>query len=729
MINLPSQPIKSSEYDDFKDLCRDMHDFVLRNAPVTMFNLRAEFSYVPFSFFSAAIDALVDDKCLLNDSKGFTAATKPQFSNGMAESSFESKDTFPPVSETPPSDRHLDRIDYIRDLDRRVLKVLSNGHYYSPACVVENAIASMNKGTTKTILDAFFIQQVDFDVLVKKYKNDVEKTLTKFLRDFPIDEIDMGLFNTYNLSSNVYMYVFNRSEAYYRLSFSSMDPGFKDVSFLFFPVESEGICRIHRTPGSEDMLDLPERVRTYIHNYMLAHGKSFGSFTNAYLGLLNNISVRKSLIKNLSRNFLLDSSGRFPSEDKWESFFNYFIEVDGWVKELTYDNIDAVCTILKGIKELDYGISVEKIFKNKSYGPKLRDHYIESVEELQDFILKYTPYQIYKGRVLVRGTLREAIENYVRDIQVYDPNRLEKLYSRSCGGPSKLIEPILKSINMELFINESPLTSEEKQMLSSRLADMEWLTRDNAKSIFADLHDLEDKFTEMNMHELGFTSLLDVYYRSKYQSFSECLLKNEFVGDEVYVDDRIFKLKMEGRAFSMEVEKLERYLHWIPVSNYRYLNLDSPRYKALSKIIREYRDRVLALCKKQFVTPFSLKNMHIGIPEIDDDDYGLEFYDAILIATKANHQTLSHYRFYYMPTYSSMFTPTAPDFIRFLVYNNNGSASIAELQVILQTEYGINAELPAIRAQSKSSCVYSEDTDSAYLDDDIYLEALRNESD
>ena len=407
--------------------------------------------------------------------------------------------------------------------------------------------------------------------------------------------------------------------------------------------------------------------------------------------------------------------------------FDYFIEADGRVKFLSYDNIQSILNTLRGIDELKYGMSIERIYKVRE--PDFYAYFIENSSELESFIQRYTDYTLYRKRVLINGSLKDAIKEFVSDMQVYDTNRLTKLYTRKCGGPTSLIEPIVKTLDMSLFVNECPLTQEEKHLISVKLAEKEWISKEHAKSIFSDLHNLEHKFTQINMHELGFTSLQDVYYRSKYPSFGECILQNEFVGDEIYVDSRIFKLKMECTAFRMEVESLERSLSWIPVSKYRYINLQSSRYRGMAKILSNYRGIIIELCKQQFVTPYSLKSMKVGITEIDDDDYDMEFYDAMLIASKANHQTLSGHRFYFIPTDSTSFGPTAPEFIRFIVYNNNGSASIGELQSILEMEYGIRADMSSIRNQVKlSACIFSMITDAAYIDDDAYLEAMKNES-
>lgn len=717
MIDLAQTDIPPSEYSEFKELCNNLYRFVANEEHANLFRLMGEFPEKTYPRFNNALNILLNNSCLVNGSKGFRIGNPPEFKEEENEDS----------EERMADDKHLMRMEYVREVDERTYSLLSNQPFYTPACVVENAIDAMGKGTSKTILDAFFIKDVDISELERIYKAEAEKTILKFSQRFSIDKTDDGLFGQYNLSSNVFIYLFNRSVAYYRLFFLNFDPGYGDITERIFPLVESDTLEVSRTPNSEDTINLHERAMEYIKSYQACYGTNPKSFVSALLALINNISIKKSRVKEIYRQYSGTHESEFPSENEWIFIFDEFVEASGRVKYLSHDNIQAVRAILHDIKELNYGISVEKIFK--THEEDLRAYFIDTYEELQDFIRKYTTYKLYKGRVLIRGTLKEAVENFVGDIQVYDYNRLVNLYARRCGGPAKLVGPILKNLDMNLFVNENPLTEEEERTLVDRLSEYEWVTKENAKSIFSDLHNLEDKFTEINMHKLGFTPLQEIYYRSKYSSFTECILENEFTGEEIYVDSKKFQQKMDNRTFSMEVEYLERYLHWIPVSKYRYINLDSPRYKQFASILVQYRNRIIELCKQQFVTPYSLKNMTIGIPEIDDDDYDLAFYDAMLIASQANHQTLARHRFYFIPTDATSFNPTAPEFIRYLVYNNDGTASVAELQDILDSEYGIRADMSVIRNQIKlSTCIYNLQTDAAYLDDETYMEALRNES-
>lgn len=715
MIDFSSYDIPYSEYSEFRKLCNEIYRFVADEEYANLFELTKKFPEIDYPRVNSALKALLNDSCIVNGSKGFRTSAPPEF--------LEEDD----ANEVLLNDEHLLRIENIHEIDDRVYSLLSDESFYNPACVVENAIESMRKGTQKTILNAFFIKDIDISELERTYKSEAKNVIFKFSHGFSIDKIDDELFGQYNLSSNVFIYLFNRSVAYYRLFFVNNDPGYGDITERIFPLVETDVLEVHSTPNSTDTINLHSRAIEFLYRYQSLYGTSPKSFVSALLALNNNISIKKSRIKEIYKQYSDTHEFELPSENEWTFIFDKFIETLDCVKYLPYDNIQDVKSILHNIKELNYGISIEKIYK--THKEELLPYFIDSSNELQDFINKYTTYKIHEGRVLVKGSLKEAVENFVIDIQVYDYNRLVKLYARKCGGPAKLIEPILKNLDMNSFINENPLTSDEEKALSDKFAEYKWVTKENAKSIFTDLHDLEIKFTEINMHKLGFTSLQEIYYRNKYSSFMECILENEFIGEDIYIDSPKFQQKMANRTFAMEVESLERYLHWIPVSKHKYINLNSPRYKQFATILESYKNKIIELCKQQFVTPYSLKNITTGIPEIDDDYFDLTFYDAMLIASQANHQTLARHRFYFIPTNATSYNPTAPEFIRFLVYNNNGSASVTELQDILESEYGIHADMSAIRKHIKqSTCIYSLETDSAYLDDETYMEALRNES-
>ena len=584
----------------------------------------------------------------------------------------------------------------------------------------------MRKSTSKTILEEFFVNDADLDALYTTYRSEAEKIISDYSLGFQVDSIDEELYGKYELSSNIFHFIFNRSSSYYRLFMVRYDPGFGDISELLFPYDSKNPLYVHTDPNDGRNMNASSRATSYVGKYMELYGRDIKQFVEAIVGLFNNVSIDKQRIQEIYNLFFPARSVDIQHDVDWELSMEDYIEYDSVVKFLSSENIKSINDALSKIKELDYGITVDKLFSSNQQ--TFIEYYVNNKYELKDFITKYTPYHFWENRILRSGTISDAIGNFVRDVQVYNFNRLCKIYGRKCGGPIKDVKPILESLDLEVFSNDYPLTDEESEKISEKLGQYQWLTRDNAKSIFADLHDIEHKFNEINMHKLGFTSLLDVYYRCEYTSFAECISKTEFVGEDLYVDYRKFKLKMESSAFQMEVEQLQRGLRWIPISKYYYINLKAPKYQNFAQVLFRYRDIVFDLCKKQFITPYSLKNMTVGIPSIDEDDYDLEFYDAILLATKANHQTFNRYRFYFVPTDSTSFNPTAPDFIRFIVYNNNGLASVDEIQDILRTQYGIKSDKSVIRNQIKlSSCIFSTVTDAAYLGNETYIGVLRNE--
>lgn len=718
MIDLSFIHLESSKIPGFKDLCRKIYDFVANDDHANLFKVKSNFPPEEYPEFDLALEALIDDSCLANGSRGFVAVHPPEF-----ECTTESN----PSEEENPSKDYLKRREFIRKISARSHDVLTHWEGYDPACVVEKGITAMEKGTRKTILNEFFVEGKDPESIKKKYKSDdPEKIIIDFGQRFPLDKRDIELFDEYRLSSNVFTYLFNRSAGYCRLFLMKFQPGFGDISRRIFPPRTEEPLYVHLFPKSYAEIDLHERAMNYLHVYAYVYGGRADDFVSALLALFNGVPVEKQQVMRILREFSGIPQAVWPSSEEWSLIFGNFIESDEKVKFLDYDDITEICATLEETEETDYGISTKVLFKK--YQDLFKSHHIDNVKELSDFISKYTEYEIIDDRVLNNGTLKDAIERFVEKEQIYDKNRIIRSYIRRCGGPADLVEPIIKSVDMNRFTNDNPLTEEEKKALSEKLSKFEWITKDNARSVFADLHDLEDKFTEINMFELGFSNLQDAYFRREYPTFKDCLLKNVFVGDDIYVDDRKFDLMMDCRAFSSTVEYLQRTLHWIPVSKFRYINLKSERYEKFAITLAAYKERIIELCKHQFVTPFSLKNTSVGIPEIDEDYYDLEFYDAMLIASGANHQTLAKQRFYFIPSEFTSFEPNAPSFISYIVYNANGAASISEIRETLKSEYGIDARESTIRNEVKQSiCIYSAATDAAYLDEESYMEAMRNE--
>lgn len=719
LIDLYSLDIAPSEYSDFKTLCLEIYDFVAREDHANLFKLKSNFPKDRSAMFDRALRALISDSSISNGFYGFVAGPRPTF-KGLDDG----------LEADRPAIGYSERLERIRVADSETRSVLSREGFYNPAYVVEKTVKAMEKGTQKTILEKFLIGDEGLDDIIGTYGSGALNIIEEFGKRFSKDPLDAELFNECHVPSNVLIYLCNRSPAYYRLLLANSDPGFGDISERIFPLKPGTALKVHLFPNSEECIDLNNRAMSYLEDCMRLHENGAKRFISALLALFNNVPIKKTQVKWIFGSMCERFGMPHPVFEEWASIFDDFLETKSTVKFLSYGNIVLACSVLKNIKEIEYGASVEKI-----YGKCRNDLLslgIENQEEFEDFLLKYTGFRIENERVLTGSSLKDAIEHFIEDTKVYDPEHLRKLYVRRCGGPSEQIRPIIDSVDMGKFATDDELTPGEIQSIGEKLSGYEWISKDNARSIFVDLHELEDKFTEINMHKLGFTSMQDVYFRAKYTSFGECILKCEFVGDEKYMDDRKFRLKMDCSAFKLEVENLERYLHWIPVSKYRYINLDSPKYARFAEVLVRYRDKITDLCRHRFTTPYSLKNMKIGIPEIDDDDYDMEFYDAMLIASRANHQTLAKQRFYFIPSDATGFGATAPEFIRYIIYNNNGQATVSEMQAILESEYGIRASMSAVRAQAKlstklSTCIFSEETDTAYLDSGIYMDAIRND--
>lgn len=730
-INLSSLDIDESEYASFKELCNDIFRYIANSDTPSLYFVSNEFPEEQYSHFELALNVLLTEGSIKNGSHGFEIQFNPEFKEDIRqEISYEPINSQMSELVSEEKERFVDRIQRVKQIEGDMVAVIHDSGLYRPKDDIVNIIEKMGKSTSRTILKECFIELKDIEEIMSTYK-EAEEVILSFCDSYKFDFSDVELFTSYNITYNTFVYVFNRSPAYHRLISLSFDTGFGDVAKLVIG-DSRAEFFISRDPNSIEKIDIVNRLNQFIRMYVDRKSDEKVFFVYAYLFLFGDVAKsRVCLIEDYQDYIKHNGNGleRFSNyKDRISNLLKYLICEKGSVKYLSYDNICAIDQYLESVLGINYGISCEKLFNSNK--DNLSQYCIDSAGELSDFIEKYTPMTIVNSRILKKGSLRDAIWEFINDVKIYERSRILKMYCRRCGGPATSIESIVDSIDMQDFADEHTLTSEEVTLLSKKLEGYEWLSEMNARSIFIDLHNLKHKFTDINMHNLGFTRLSDAYYRITYVNFLDCLLKNVFVGEELYVDDTKFRINMENHAFSMQVGVLKTTLHWIPVSKYRFINLQTERYFQFVKIVSAYRDKVVNICKQQFITPFMLKNMPVGIPDIDDDDYDLVFYDAVLLATKANHQSLAGYHFYFIPSDSSSYRCVVPDFIRYLIYNNGGVASVAELHAILELEYGIYADPSAVRAQVKqSTCIYSMATDSGYLDQEIYMEMLKNGSD
>lgn len=715
-IDITKIPIAVSEYDEFIALCQKIHFIISSSEVVNLFDLSSELAYKDSKFFDLALFTLIENGSISNSSKGFDAGPIPCFV-GHRRDLDGAED-----SDVDSSDIQAKRLNDLLTIESKLEDCLSSPTFYNPESVLEYHIDSIGKSTTRTILHRYLVDGHDFEELSREYKG-AGKVINRFLEDYDVDSSDLDVYQEFDLSDNTFKYLMNRSISHCRLIKNLIEPGYCDILKSIFDTTTEGYL-IEESPGSDIMCNLRDRTLLAMNLYFNGSEMDFFGFIEVMLSITENRSHVLFDLISIYQEFF-DEDFIFNENDANRLLDRYIIS-DGRIKHLTSVMIMSLRDILAGEEKINYGISVAKLFD--SHKDLFIDHYIESKSELYDFIVKYTDYQIRDDRILKGCTLVDAISNFIMVEKIYDKDRLKSKYNRVCGGPGKVTYPVIDSIDMNSFTDDRMLTDEEFNLISDRLKDYEWITSDNVWSLFSDIYGLEQKFTEMNMHFLGFTPFKEIYFRSKYPTFIDCISQNEFVGDEVYTDDTEFRIKMECKAFQVEVENLQRKMHWMPVSEHRYINLKSGRYSRFASIVREYKDFVINLCRRQFVTPFSLMNIESGIADIDDDDFELSFYSSVLLASGVNHKTFSGQRFYYRNSDSSPYECRAPEFVRYLVYEAGGILSIDELKTILEDKYGIKSNAPIIRNIVKlSSCRYSNDTDTIYLDDEMYMEALSYE--
>ncbi len=727
MIDLTKMDIPKEDCTEFMSLCDDMYSFIATSEDANMFILSSEFPEEENKYFDTALDVLFKEGLVRNSSKGYEiGGPAPEYS-GFEEVSNVVSDTGETIEQPIPDDEGVDpEYSRLAEIESSLNAIMESEEYYNPSRELEDYISSMGRSTTKTILEKAFIELCDLNDLLSDYK-EANETLAKFCKSYPLNETDMEIFNNYNLPYNVYIYLFNRTEGYYRLlqMKMNMESGYGDIATTLFDSTSRGFF-VNLNPSSDEKVDLRLRLDQVMRTYFKKNGTTPQAFTESLLGIMSNTPHSIEELKYYCKQYLGLPPSQYSSYlDSLDGLFSKYIVSNGYVKHLTTSNISSIIEILNKEERLNYGATVEMIYKNRQ--KEYYELYLDTPDELRDFILEYTDFRIEDGHVLKSGTLEDAIKSFIIAKKSPEPVRIKRMYARNCGLDNRVKE-IIDGIDAKQLVNDKALTESEISDISKRLKEYEWISEANAKSVFSDIFGLADKFSEANMHSVGFSCLQDVYYRTKYGSFNRCFLQTEFVGDDVYVDERKFKINMECRAFAFEVESLQRYAHWIPVSSCRYINLRSERYKGFASIYIRYRNFVRNLCEKKFVTPFLLKNMKCGIPEIDDDDYEISFYSSVLLSANVRHQTFSGQRFYYQPTDSSPYICTAPEFVRYIVYESGGKVSISELQMIIESEYGIHSEVSFVRNQVKiSRCKYSVETDYAYIDNDMYMEALNYE--
>ena len=190
MIDLSRYSIENYTHSEIKKLCKEMYAFVASEENVNLFKLNRQFYLNDTNEFRIALDILLSNHCLLNGSRGYRLGTQPEFFDDVRRIKSEEIGI-------QSEEKEQERMKYIREVDSNAFNILSDESFYNPLCIVERKIETMSKGTPKTILEAFFIKKVDFDILEKTYRNQAQSVILDFSKKFSKDPTDWYYFNAF----------------------------------------------------------------------------------------------------------------------------------------------------------------------------------------------------------------------------------------------------------------------------------------------------------------------------------------------------------------------------------------------------------------------------------------------------------------------------------------------------------------------------------------------------
>lgn len=621
-------------------------------------------------------------------------------------------------------------IDYLlqlEEMENRISKHLRSFNHFIYEDKITSRINSMRESIDKDILIKCFIDMCDISILLGS-NGRAKSTIVEFCSSFECDPLDLEYFTKYDLPSNLFIYIFDRTPAYYRLLMLKHEPGHISPEVLIEDARLSNY-EIHTSPGSENRVMIYDRFMEFITSYVTCNDNlpQNEAFVEAYMFVFNNYLVSRDDLYKSYYDIFTEKDELIYERNALDAVptFDRFILNDRSLKYMGRSDALQLIDVLMSSSEAKYSVTIEKLFRGNK--DDILSFYIDDIQEFEQFISKYCLFEFENEYICFNGSLTQSIINYIQDLKIYERRKIAKKYSKKFGGSQKKLLNILDDICIDNIIGGKSLSDVDFEILRDEFERHEWTSRINAESIFSHKHGLEKFFNNYNMHKLGFVRHGDVFHRSTYLNFRECLRANDFSGEDLYVDNR-FKLNMESESFKRVLDYLVTNLMWVPVSESRYINLRSERFGKLYDSIKKYILVIREICVERFVTPFLLKNIIVGIEEIDDDDYDIIFYDSILRAAKVNRGSINKQHFYYINSASDEYRCTAPHFLKHIVSLNGKICDVDELKYILNTDYGIVAPSSNVRQLvSMSECIFSKETDTAYLDAETFKEVIKHE--
>ena len=616
------------------------------------------------------------------------------------------------------------RLFSLQSFERLMSEVIEESVGYDPSSLIPKMISNIKGNRISAAVNAILYEQDDVDRIVSKLKDSEIDQIVEFCEDI-INDIDRMLFSRFDIPSNLFMFLFNRSREYYNALSFVVDRGSESPQNMLIEIMNNGLM-VHRSESSDGLMDV--RVRYFAifdslnsRNWLLDKSDEIDAIMYT-LFMFNEYSLHRYELVNLCRLLIghdnnVDSVVNGPL---WSSIPD-FIRITPKIAEFhTFDTIIDINDLLFSTNE--YAHEIGKYIKINREELIIRGLF--DVDSLPWFIDNLGLVSLSEGFIIGHGGLHDSISRFIEKNQLFEPNLVLDKYIRKFGGDKDVLEPIVTGICSDLqkqeLIDESVLA-----LLNDVFDQYQWITLVNAKSMVEDRCDLKGMFNAALMHTLGFNAKGDVFYRTEYKNFRECLRKNEFSGDDLYLDNS-FRVKMECNELSITIQYFVVNLMWIRVSDCRYINLRSKKFDYLHNVLKKYKEFAKKSCEGRFMTPYSFSKIESGFPDIDEDDFGLEFYEDVLLASRSGVSSIGGNHVFYNPL-DSEYNCTAPDFIKYIISNSyGGTATISEVQETLETEYGVRLKLPIVRQFASMSCILVRDIDRAYSSKERYLEDVQS---
>lgn len=706
----------------FNDLA--VYDAIEKSGNGKLFNIRKELPEMSFEDIDASVHNLIDGGCVKRGSFGLICiqGRKPSQpievekwvgirvanSNSVVQYSHHSTES---------------RLLSLQSFEKLMSEVIEESVGYDPSSLIPKLISNIKGNRISAAVKAILYEQDDIDKVISKLRDSEIDQVVEFCEDI-INETDRMLFSRFDIPSNLFMFLFNRSREYYNALSFIVDRGSESPQNMLIEIMNNGLM-VHRSESSDGLMDV--RVRYFAifdslnsRNWLLEKSDEIDAIMYT-LFMFNEYSLNRYELVNLCRLLIghdnkVDSVVNGPL---WSSIPD-FIRITPKIAEFhTFDTIMGINDLLFSTNE--YAHEIGKYIKINREELIIRGLF--DVDSLPWFINNLGLVSLSKGFIIGHGDLHDSISRFIEKNQLFEPDLVLNKYIRKFGGNRDVLKPIVTGICSNLqkqeLIDESVLI-----LLNDVFNQYQWITLVNARSMIEDRCDLKGIFNASLMHTLGFNAQGDVFYRTEYKNFRECLRKNEFSGDDLYLDNS-FRVKMECNELSITIQYFVVNLMWIRVSDCRYINLRSKRFNYLYDVLRKYKVFAYKSCEGRFMTPYSFSKMESGFPDIDEDDFGLEFYEDVLLASRSRVSSIGGNHVFYNPL-DSDYNCTAPDFIKYIISNSyNGTATISEVQETLETGYGVRLSLPIVRQFASLSCILVRDLDRAYSSKERYLEDVQ----